>query len=153
MSNLKRITITALLVICVAAPGTAAAAAGGKRYHDATRSDGTLVALAFSRDGKQITRAFVSFFMQCSDGDSFTQSFTLDRIRVDSNGRFKYIHESGPVPNETGTEMRELTLSITGRRTGPQVTGTVRAVFRQTVSATGATVTCDSKQVRYIAVD
>lgn len=156
MLNLKRITTTAALAICLAAPGVAAArpaaGTGGTNFH-AAGENGDAVALSFSRDGRRVKRAFLSYAMKCSDGVEFTRSISLDDIRVTPRGSFKVVIDTGPVANETGSETDRVQLSLSGRRTRSRVTGTSRLTIEHVVNATGARVTCHSGPMNYVAAD
>lgn len=156
MLNPKHILATAALALCVATTPAAAAAPsgpGGTRYHSQTSANGEHAALAFSRDGRRVTRAFFNVRLKCSDGATFMDWYTIDNVRVTRQGTFNGTFDTGPVDIATGAETRRLMGSITGRRTRTKVVGTFSVTFQQVVKATGATVTCESGAVRYTATD
>jgi hypothetical protein len=148
------VVLSALCLSGLVTGGSVAAAAvsGGTNFH-AAEDDGQAVAIAFSRDGRRVTRAFANVWMKCSDGETYQQSFSVDSIRVTARGAFNGLLDTGPMDSESGAESRHFVATFKGRRTRTRVAGTLQATLNHTTRATGATVTCESGRVKYVAID
>lgn len=151
-------SVTALLAVGIVggtlAPG-ASAATHGSRYADET--SGGHVALVFSRDGRQVKRAFVAYSYKCSDpNENFTDFESLKSLSVSASRKFKASYDTGPQPSTVQPGVLvQFTGSIKGRRTasGRRVSGTFRFTVQTTVVATGAKLTCDTGKISYSAKD
>lgn len=113
------------------------------------------VALIASRDGRQLTRAFVGYTFKCSDGSSATDFDGFRAIPITAARTFTSSFDTGVVPGgETGTTIR-YTGHIDGRinKARTRIVGTARFTFVSVNAAAGTTETCDTGTIRFTAKD
>lgn len=143
---------TAALFVVPALSGAAATHSGGTAFTSDLPGN-EHVSIVFSRDGRQVKRAFVGYKFKCSDGNGMTDWDYFESLPVSARGKFKSSFDSGDQPSrvEAGTITRYAG-SIKGARTRTAVVGTAR--FTLTLTRAGQQpVTCDTGAIKYTARD
>lgn len=166
-TTVKRIAgVTAACVVCAtpAAFAVASADAASATRTKPPRPAGTsyvaptangAVSLVTSSDLHQVRSALFAYKMTCSDGSTQYDYDAYDAIPIGANRQFNYQYDSGPQANpKTPGAMFAYTESFSGmlNKAGTKIIGTARSTLAFTDPA-GATVTCDTGAVKFIAKD
>lgn len=113
------------------------------------------VALVLSRDGRQVTRAFVGYWYKCSDGTGFSDIDVFRAIPMSANRAFRSTYDTGPQadPRTPGGRI-QFTGLFAGKKNkrGTKVIGTARFTVEIT-RASGEVEKCDTGTIRYTAKD
>jgi hypothetical protein len=140
--------------IAAAAPTGVLAAALKTTGFVAETANG-FTALNVSRDGRQVTRAFVAYSQNCSDNSHYTDWDRFAAIPISSTGAFKSSYDSGP---QASTVTPGTTIEFAGQVSGKlnskhtQIAGSAR--FATTLKrADGTTITCDTGMLNFTARD
>jgi hypothetical protein len=148
------VVITAAGAIAAAAPsGVLAATAKTTGFVAETPSGFT--ALNVSRDGRQVSRAYVAYTLKCSDGATITDWDRFSGIPISSTGSFKSSYDTGPHPSTvTPGAVVEFIGQVTGKvnKKRTKVAGTARFAYA-VKHADGTTLTCDTGTISYTAKD